>query len=94
MGRRGTSRRPPAFASTAYGGDRVASASATGMDAGALLRELRGRVDRAENTHMGTHGVAKTGKSIGAAAKKSRRHLEGMKASKAQTPVGDVYVVG
>mgnify|MGYP001290020142 CR=1 FL=1 len=57
------------------------------MDAGALLRELRGRVDRAENTHMGTHGVAKTGKSIGAAAKKSRRHLEGMKASKAQTPV-------
>ena len=57
-GRRGTSRRPPAFASTAYG-DRVASVSATGMDAGALLRELRGRADRAENTHMGAHGVAK-----------------------------------
>ena len=27
------------------------------------------------------------GKAIGAAAKKSRRHLEGMKASKARTPV-------
>ena len=35
-----------------------------------------------------THGVAKTGKSIGAAAKKSRRHLENMQAKRSSsTPV-------